>query len=115
MKAQYFRYMSGFWLIAITVASLISAQSIPAVGIIKIEGLDKVVHFIMYMGLCFLLLKSIKDRNIVILMFCIFYGVLMELLQFLISSGRSFDFFDIIANIIGANVGALLATRILNK
>ena len=35
------------------------------------------------------------------------YGILMELLQFLISSGRSFDFFDIIANIIGAIVTAI--------
>ncbi len=107
--------MCGFWLIAVTIASLISAHSIPTVGLIKIEGLDKVVHFVMYMGLCFLLLKSIKNRNTAILLFCIMYGILMELLQFLISSGRSFDFFDIIANIIGANVGALLATRILNK
>lgn len=115
MKAQYFRYLSIIWLAAITFASLISARSISSVGMINIPGFDKFVHFVMYMLLCFLLLKSIKGKNMQVLALCICYGILMEMLQFLISTGRSFDFFDIIANIIGANVGALLATRILNK
>ena len=115
MKAQYFKYLSAIWLVAITLASLISAQSISKIGIVNIPGLDKFVHFVMYMILCFLLLKSIKGKNIQIIVFCILYGILMESMQFLISSGRSFDFFDIIANISGVNVGALLAIRILNK
>lgn len=115
MKAQNFKYLSIIWLIAITVASLISAESVNEIKMVYIPGLDKLIHFVMYMILTILLLKSIKGRKYQIIGFSIFYGVLMEVLQFLISSGRSFEMYDIIANISGAIGGAIITTMFLNK
>lgn len=76
----------------------------------------------MYGGLSFLLLWGLKnykqlkslENNIIIkiLGFSIALGVLMEILQKLVTSSRNFDYYDIIANIIGAFLGtALFLTR----
>lgn len=115
MKAQTYKYLSIIWLIAITVASLISAQTVSEIKMVYIPGLDKLIHFIMYMILTIFLLSAIKERKYQIIGFSIFYGILMEILQFLISSGRSFEIYDIIANISGAIGGAIITTMFLNK
>jgi VanZ family protein len=49
-----------------------------------------------------------------ILFFSVSFGVLMEICQLYLFNGRSFELFDIIANIIGSVVGLILFKKIIN-
>jgi len=64
------------------------------------------------LGMSFLCLRSFthkwKFKYISALLLSICYGILMENLQYALNAGRHFDYFDIIANIIGAFTGVLL-------
>ena len=54
--------------------------------------------------------KIVSKKRLLLITFIIssLVGVLMEILQSTITSSRSFDYFDIIANIIGAFIGSAL-------
>ncbi|MCL2327762.1 MAG: VanZ family protein [Bacteroidetes bacterium] len=79
----------------------------------KIEGLDKIVHFLMYAGFAFVLLwenwgKKAILRYIVAIAFPILYGGLMEIIQQFFPP-RTTDFFDFLANTAGVLVGYFVA------
>jgi len=79
-------------------------------GIFNFSHADKIVHFFMYLVLSLSWLggmlkfyyrrkKKVKLYLVGILVFI--YGVLMEVLQFCLSTGRSAEFADIMANTLG--------------
>jgi len=79
------------------------------------EHIDKVIHFVMYLGMSFLVGAVFKQRPwLIAFMGSITYGYLMEILQSQLNNGRSFDYFDILANIFGAFAGTMLIYK-LNK
>lgn len=104
------------WLATITLLSLLPTSSLKKFEV-DILSFDKLAHIFIYAVLSFLLAwglkKSLKHKNlsfkILAFIFIIIstYGVLMEILQKSISTGRHFEVYDIIANIIGAFVGLL--------
>ena len=64
----------------------------------------------MYLGLTVLaswsLHAEIKHKwYYIVIFFAISWGVMMEIFQFLMHLGRSFEFYDILANSIGALIG----------
>lgn len=75
--------------------------------------MDKIVHFTMYFVMCSLLLfeylrlqqKSKTKAIIAIVIFSITYGALMEIAQYELTTYRSSDYLDILANTIGAATG----------
>lgn len=67
---------------------------------------DKITHFLMYFLLSFFLQKE-YSRNDKTFIFAVSYGILMEIIQFFIPY-RSFEFFDILANSLGAAIPYLL-------
>lgn len=80
--------------------------------------LDKIVHFGMYFILIILLLNvwriyAWKINKIYLIIFCFCYGILMEYLQNFMKLGRSFDFYDILANLIGVLIGFLIYEKFL--
>lgn len=85
-------------------------------------SLDKVVHFAMYFSLTFLwMIDLIKQyhfksfryyANKVSLIFSVLLGLILELIQLKLLPERSFDYYDILANTLGA-VGALIFFRII--
>lgn len=85
-------------------------------------SLDKVVHFSMYFVLTFMWavegLKQYRFRwwryNSVklSLIFCILLGVVLELVQLYLLPDRDFDYYDVLANTLGA-IGALIFFRII--
>jgi len=108
------------WLISVTVLSLIPGGSIEGVDV-EIPHLDKVVHFLFYSGLAFLLSKYLssyserekKDRKkwkgtSGIALICIIYGILMEVFQELLIPGRHFEYWDIFFNIAGVFAGIVI-------
>ncbi len=103
------------WALAIAIVSLMPAPRIPEV---EIDYADKVVHVFVYMVLTILLIWASHKKNekktipyttlFVILASSSVYGLIMEILQFTITTGRNFEIPDIMANIVGCLFGVFL-------
>jgi len=107
-------------ILSITVAliilylSIASSKSFDKVPFINIPHLDKIIHFLMYFGLMTVMLyenrKSLSGKTQLFFLALIpfSYGILMEILQKTIASGRSANIYDVFANLTGIIVSALL-------
>jgi VanZ family protein len=104
--------VGAVYLTVIALLSLWPANSLPQVSLFS--GADKLVHICMYLGLSFLAcwIYNIGHHRIwfiySLLAAVFMYGVLMEILQRTMHNGRSFDFKDMIANLVGAILGTLV-------
>tara|TARA_A100001011_G_scaffold193273_1_gene201789 strand:- start:1782 stop:2135 length:354 start_codon:yes stop_codon:yes gene_type:complete len=69
---------------------------------------DKFIHFLIYFLFVIFWSNSLKNRfknsTLLVLFFSLLFGLILELIQ-LILSYRSFEFYDLISNIIGCLVG----------
>jgi VanZ family protein len=110
--AKYWKAL--VWISLVTIASLLSSDSLKDAPKINIEGFDKFVHFCMYAGVSFLLMEGFLLKNkklsslkfsLYFIGFAILYGTCMEVLQFQMGKGRSAELADFIANSLGAIAG----------
>lgn len=108
------------WALIIFVLSTISGKQLPKIDLGWIQP-DKLAHagiYFIFAGLLFLGLNRIflkKGKAIVwAFIICSFYGIGMELVQFLFFPGRFFEILDIIANISGS-IGSLIIINIFFK
>ena len=85
---------------------------------IPIENKDKIVHFLF--SFLFVLLWNLAQNNIAtikiisILIVAIFYGAIIETLQSF-TAIRTADFFDFLANTLGAVLGTLICLNMPKK
>jgi VanZ family protein len=95
------------WIFVITFLSLIDLSSIN----LKIKTnswikLDKIIHFIFYFTLTALLINYFKNKIKNYIIYCFFaaviFGIIIEILQDIVPTKRSFDYFDILANSLGS-------------
>ena len=91
--------------------SLLPPQDFPEVRLF--DNADKVVHLLMYFGFSMLGAWTLKvelnrSRVWLILPSIIGWGILMEIFQFEMHLGRSFSFYDILANTTGVTMGILV-------
>ena len=95
-----------FWAILIAVLSLVSFKSI-AKDIVS--GNDKFYHFVFYAIFAVLLKLSIRNKkmNFFIICFVVIYGIIIEILQGVLTTTRESDLFDVLANTLGAIVGLI--------
>ena len=106
------------WTIGITIASLVSLNNVPKVNIL---GNDKAVHFLFY--LIFVVFWGLVKRqsyfkikyDLLIVAFAILYGIIIEILQGVLTKTREADFYDALANFLGAIVGFIALYWIKNK
>lgn len=81
-----------------------------------IPYLDKVVHFMMYFIYTSLLLAENKTQKkstiAIIVLYSVFFGALMEVLQYKLFTYRSGDIFDMLFNTIGVMIALLLIKKI---
>jgi len=84
---------------------------------------DKIVHIILHFGLYFIwtlfYFNANKERSfsksiLIIGALCLFYGIIIEILQYIFPFYRQADFWDIVANFIGTVLG-LIAFLSVNK
>lgn len=111
------------YLAVIVYASLTPPKNIPR--LIYIPYIDKVVHFLMYLGFCLIAPWAMDERiykkghpltdNIhlsriipIVLVLAVSWGVVMELFQRTMNIGRHYSIYDLIANMAGACVGTVL-------
>ena len=99
------------WTIAITIASLVSLNNMPKV---EVPGNDKTIHFIFYFVFTllwyFALEKKIKKESLkfIIVSAAIIFGIIIEVLQSVLTQNRQADVFDALANSGGAFLALLV-------
>lgn len=98
--------------IAIIITFIIAYLSLIKVGKqpITVKYLDKIEHGIAYatLALSWLLALKNKVKIATIIIGCIIYGTIIEVLQGTITNYRTADFYDIIANSIGILIALLI-------
>ncbi len=87
--------------------SLANSKTFEKIQLLEIPNIDKIVHFMMY----FLMMSVIiiehrsKLKNILNLFLLalipLSYGILMEILQLVLTSTRTGDFYDAVADAVG--------------
>lgn len=103
------------WLFAILVVSGYPGNHVPKVPVWQF---DKLVHGVIYLVLSITLLYAFQKQynqsekrillQVVIIVFGIFYGGFMEILQHYIFINRSGNWYDFIANGVGAILGVFI-------
>jgi VanZ family protein len=94
--------------------SLTNSHTFDKVSFLDTPYTDKFVHFIMYFSLMSVLIfenrKTIKSRGqLYMVAFIPFgFGILMEILQALLTVTRSGSFYDVLANLSGIIVSLLI-------
>ena len=88
--------------------SLLPPSDFPKVSLF--HGADKVIHFLMYFIFSIIGAWTLKaesnGRNYFITgMLMVSWGMLMEVLQLIMHAGRSFSWFDMMANAVGVVAG----------
>lgn len=113
------------WALFIALLSGVPGKSLPNVNFWELLNFDKIAHFTVYAILSYLtaigLHKQHTHRKIryygkwFAMLFVIPYGFLLELLQFTVFTGRTFEWFDAIANTAGCLFGILIFSLIFDK
>ena len=103
------------WLLLITIISGYPGNYVPK---IPVWQFDKLVHSVIYFVLSICLIyayylqyskpKTRLKTQVVIILFGIFYGGFMEIMQHYIFINRSGNWYDFIANAIGAILGVFI-------
>ena len=97
--------------------ALISLVSLKDVHLIKTHNSDKYGHFLAYFILSLCWLNVINRRpykiiiNYIIIIILISYGIILEVLQDILTNHRQADLLDIVAN----SIGVIFAVLVYNK
>ena len=104
--------------IFITIAiAYLSLMKMPKVEV-QISNLDKGYHLFAYFTLTICWLFSFykkKKLKYYIVVACIFYGIIIEVLQHTLTMYRTGDIYDILANTLGIVLGLIVFNQILKK
>ncbi|PSK89496.1 VanZ family protein [Taibaiella chishuiensis] len=98
------------WTLLILVACFIPGREVPDV---RIPFIDKWVHFVLFGGFSFLWLctrkRAVPCTGLVVFLASVALGYGVELIQGSgITSGRSYDMYDVYADSVGGLLGVLL-------
>ncbi|MCK0160731.1 VanZ family protein [Allomuricauda sp. F6463D] len=84
-------------------------------GSLNVPYADKITHFIFYSGFAFLGVLCFRERtngvlNInrtirIVVITAIVYGIIIEILQYTVTTDRMAEFGDVLANILGTFAG----------
>ncbi|MBC7885698.1 MAG: VanZ family protein [Saprospiraceae bacterium] len=117
LSDKFYLRLAISWTLIILWLSLISVHSVSQYSIWNFAGADKLVHVIFYFIFSILWSIGLKNKNSIkkfVLIFSVSFGILMEICQFYLSNGRSFELYDILANIIGSLGGVILFKLFIN-
>lgn len=104
--------------ILVAVTSLISISNSGIGSIIKVKNSDKIAHFIAYFVLSSAWYFAVKfdkkslAKKITIILSLILYGIVIEVLQDRLTTYRTGDFYDVIANSTGILLASILFKRL---
>jgi len=106
-----FTIFAFIWALIILALLWLPPSEIGASDALLFPGVDKLIHAFLFATLYILSAKAHGEQNFntskrVLLTYVIIYAVFTELIQLCLSE-RSFEIFDIIANIMGASIAYL--------
>jgi VanZ family protein len=111
-------YPALLWALLILILCSIPGPDIPRLKFLDWLKPDKIVHFVLFGALCFLLVRGFAQQSSVAAfaahpkMYAVVlssvYGIVIEMLQTYIFTYRSGDVFDAIADSVGAFLGLWL-------
>ena len=101
--------------IIILYGSITSSNNLSKITFLKIEHIDKLIHFTLYFILSISFLTSlhrntrikILNQKVITLIVVISYGLLMEVFQYYFTNDRSAEILDIFANTFGCILGII--------
>lgn len=103
LEHNLFKFFAIIWTLIIFYLCLDDAPNLPK---FSFPNKDKLVHFIFYFVFVFIWTKSLLHKNLkkllLILCFALLLGVIIEFLQENFTLHRTFDWYDILANSMGA-------------
>ena len=106
---NFFKISAIFWTLLIIYLCLNDTPSLP---IIPFENIDKIIHFVFYFVFVFLWIMSLKHISLryflIVLFIAIVLGISIEFLQENFTQNRAFDWYDIVANALGAITSFIL-------
>lgn len=116
---KYAFWVAALWTTIIVFLSFKTPSSEPK---LYFENADKIVHFTFYFGFVFLWFrfllfqkKGIFRNLFLFVLIAIFLGVLIEILQGLLTTTRQPDVWDAVANSFGSLMGAIVSYKIVYK
>lgn len=116
LKKYRFTILFISWMMLVTSLSLFSLKGLHT-STIKIPHFDKIVHFTFYFFTTIFGSLSVKEINSKItldkasnymVVFAVIYGMIIEVLQYSFTENRQGDFFDFLANSLGAFIGWMI-------
>lgn len=105
-------------IVATVIIAVLSLSAVPKLNL-AIKSGDKYLHFIAYLGLSILWYFALKDKinkklfKILVPLGLIFYGIILEGLQSGLTTYRTGDVYDALANATGVIVGLILFNKII--
>lgn len=114
------------WVVVITMLSLFSFPAMDLdPGSFNVPYADKITHFIFYLVFGFVGCMSVRERTMgnlglvkttrVVLVLAIIYGILIEILQYTLTTDRMAELGDVFANTLGAFAGIGLIRWVFSK
>lgn len=105
------------YLISLTIGSLGNVSAVPSLGF---SFDDKIYHFLAYAVLTallfnYLLTINLKSKIVISAVFAIIYGIIIEALQAILTDFRTPDYYDALANMLGALVVMILLFSLKDK
>jgi hypothetical protein len=117
LSERTFWFLAIGWTILITTLSLIPSGNHASLSFLSIPGMDKIGHFAFYLILGFLWCFPFRSKTryfVIVFIFCVSFGILMEFLQFYLSIGRQFEVLDMWVNTAGVGSGIVLYKTNIN-
>jgi len=109
------------WFLVITILLCIPGTKLPKITWEDKIWFDKWIHVFLFMVLVILWSKAYSSKKNIrvnlrklffqIMVLCLLYGILMELVQNYFIPFRSFDLFDIIADGVGCAIGYFISIK----
>ena len=122
LESKQLLVISIIYSVFITIIFLIPTNEMPELSNFLIP-IDKIIHVFIFLALTFLWLSYINSllnntKPIVlffILVVCLLYGILIEVIQEFYVSSREAEFFDVIADLLGVSLGLLFFRNYKNR
>lgn len=102
------------YVVVITALSLVRLNNLPQ---INTGHDDKIFHALAYLVFVFIVFNYLRKRAVnhalgIAMLSCFIYGIIIEVLQKVLTDHRTFDTFDILANSVGIILGYFIIRRL---
>ena len=117
MRHLKFSLPLALWTLVILILCCMPGNKFPHLKYAFPIPIDKMVHFILFFVLGLLLLRALNGLDvytsfsragIYTIMYCLAYGILIELLQGFVFTSRSAEIMDALADLIGSCAGVII-------